>query len=285
MAYEIVSDDPDLMENIKVLLETMEQIFPRACHKEDSLYDTCLLLENLLDESKSKLGAENESERLPSEAILNESKFQHLSEEERMEYLMKVDCSESRLRFTVTEKDRRRGSISEKTLSKLKHTFRDCGLIILEKVYGEEFIEKLKIAESKHFENWYMNKVMNTTKSEQRSKRRYEVWSPMIPPFTSDEFLLSPLLLPVIKFVMNSERLEIDTFSSVTSLPGAPAQHWHRDAGVIFKYKEFPHPLPTYGIVMFVPLVDLVEENGPTEFYLKSHQTCRKVIDINDGDG
>jgi len=111
-----------------------------------------------------------------------------------------------------------------------------------------------------------MNKVMNTTKSEQRSESRYEVWSPMNPPFTSDEFLLSPFLLPAIKFVMNSERLEIDTFSSVTSLPGAPAQHWHKDAGVLFEYKEFPHPLPTYGIVMFVPLIDLVEENGPTEF-------------------
>jgi len=285
MAYEIVSDDPDLMENIKALLETMEQVFPRACHKEDSLYGTCLLLENLLGSTKSKLRAERESERLRTEAILSESKFQRLSEEERMEYLTNVDCSESRLRFKVTDSDQRRGSISRKTLSQLKHTFRDCGMIVIEKVYSDEFIEKLKMAESKHFEKWYMNKVMNTTKSEQRSKDRYEVWSPMAPPFTNDEFLLSPFLLPVIKFVMNSDRLEIDTFSSVTSLPGAPAQHWHRDAGLLFEYKEFPHPLPTYGIVMFVPLIDLVEENGPTEFWLKSHQTCRKMIDIEDGEG
>jgi len=283
-ASEIVSTDPDLMENIEALLETMLQIFPRSCNKQDSLYDTCLLLEGLIEGSKGKFKAERESERIQSDTILSRSEFQNLSEDERMEYLMNVDCSESRLRFLVTEEDEQRGTLTRKTLSQLSSSFRDCGMIILENVYSQEFVEELKIAEEKYFEKWYMDKVMNTTKSEQRSKMRYEVWSPLIPPFTSDEFLLSPFVLPVIKYVMNAERLEVDTFSSVTSLPGAPTQHWHRDAGTIFDYKEFPHPLPSYGTVMFVPLVDLVKENGPTEFWLKSHHPCRNKIELHHND-
>jgi len=158
-------------------------------------------------------------------------------------------------------------------------------MIVLEKVYSQKLIEDLKVAHEKHFEKWYMSNVINTTKSEQRAKDGFEVLLPMIPPFSSKEFVQSPFLLPVIEAVVNAKRLEINMFSSVTSLPGAPTQHWHRDAGALFEYDEFPYSLPCHGALMFVPLVDLVKENGATEFYPKAHHQCHSKdrTDLHDG--
>lgn len=274
--------DHNLIENIKALKDTIEQMFPRACQNEDSLYDTCLLLEDLLAQYKTELKAEKEKQsRL--DAILTNDEFQGLSYEQRTEYLKSTDCSNSRLRFTVTKENRDRGYINMNSSIQLRRTFRDCGLVILQKVYSQELLEELKAEQEKYFNKWYTKNIVNTTKSETRGKDRFEVWAPMIPPFTSEEFLATPFLLPVIRALLNEKRLEINMLSSVTSLAGASTQHWHRDAGPLFTLEDFPHPLPAYGVVMFVALVDLVKQNGPTEFLLKSHHQCRKK-DISDHD-
>jgi len=110
-AYEIVSTNSDLMANIGALKETIQQIFPRACNKEGSLYDLCLLLDYPIRDDIRK----RKAEKHPN-IVISETEFQNLVEEERMEYLYNADCSDSRLRFTITEKDRQIGLISSKTL-------------------------------------------------------------------------------------------------------------------------------------------------------------------------
>ena len=54
------------------------------------------------------------------------------------------------------------------------------------------------------------------------------------PEFTSPDLIRNPLLFSFVKSIFNNNALEIDTHSSVTSLPGAPAQHWHHDTGHLF---------------------------------------------------
>merc|ERR1719193_294749 len=107
---------------------------------------------------------------------MNMDDFQLLSEQKRKEYLMNVDCSESNLRYTVTKEDRETGYISKNARLQIQKTFRDCGLVLLHKVYDQELLDELKVAQEKYFEKWYETNVFNTTKSEQRSKNRYEVW-------------------------------------------------------------------------------------------------------------
>jgi ectoine hydroxylase-related dioxygenase (phytanoyl-CoA dioxygenase family) len=57
-------------------------------------------------------------------------------------------------------------------------------------------------------------------------------------------------------------------------MPNTPAQHWHRDAATLFPYREVD--LPAHGVVVFMPLVDVPMEKGPTEFLLRSHLPCEK---------
>ena len=59
----------------------------------------------------------------------------------------------------------------------------------------------------------------------------------------------------------------------MTSLPGAPTQHWHNDVPGCFK-KTVAWPamlLPPQGVVVVAPLVALDAVSGPTEFYFGTH--------------
>ena len=72
---------------------------------------------------------------------------------------------------------------------------------------------------------------------------------------------------------MLNDRIEIDTFSTVTSLPRAPYQAWHSDVSPIFERAQQGEELhlPPMGLVVVVPLVDLNSTTGPTEFLMGSH--------------
>ena len=101
---------------------------------------------------------------------------------------------------------------------------------------------------------------------------------PLTEPWTLDETIRNPLVYDVLSGAMDSTRLEMDTYSVVTSLSETPLQHWHRDAAALFEPPHTgpaAHPRP-HGIVMFVPLEPVPLERGPTEFLLRSHIQCAK---------
>lgn len=111
-----------------------------------------------------------------------------------------------------------------------------------------------------------------------RSTGRWEVKVPLVDPWTAQETIRNPLVTDVLVRSMDSERLEMDTYSVVTSLSDTPIQHWHRDAAPLFEAPQSgpaSHPRP-HGIVVFVPLDDVPLERGPTEFLLRSHIQCAR---------
>ena len=62
----------------------------------------------------------------------------------------------------------------------------------------------------------------------ERWKLRWEEKLPLVYPFTAPEIAMNSRVLSVVKAAL-STNVEIDTFSAVTSFPGAPDQPWHRD--------------------------------------------------------
>jgi hypothetical protein len=96
--------------------------------------------------------------------------------------------------------------------------------------------------------------------------------------------LQPPYIIHLAKQAIKERALEVDTFSHVTSKPHSPRQHWHRDAGALFDGVGDlgSHQLPPHGVVTFVPLIDVSEELGPTEYLLKSHIPCppNEKVDI-----
>ncbi|KAJ8608207.1 hypothetical protein CTAYLR_010400 [Chrysophaeum taylorii] len=64
----------------------------------------------------------------------------------------------------------------------------------------------------------------------------------------------------------------------VVALPGAQAQQIHVDGKSLFDGDDFV-PLPPHCLTVFVPLVDLRPELGPTEFFPGSHLADSTVFD------
>jgi len=109
-------------------------------------------------------------------------------------------------------------------------------------------------------------------RSPSRTPTPREVKLPLAPPFTDPELTAGPMLRSLVKLLLG-ERVELDTFSYIESSPGSLDQDWHSDA---------PTPAtpgahaPPVGLVAVVPLVDVGEANGATEFLAGSH------VDVGD---
>lgn len=148
-----------------------------------------------------------------------------------------------------------------------------CGLVELKgPVLPGALLDSLAAAQRAMFESGRAAGGSDDKVAVERWKKRFEMQVPLTPPFTDKQLAGNPLLLEVVRLMLGP-RVEIDTFSQVTALPGAPDQPWHKDVDVLFKEPNaagFGHH-PAVGLVAVVPLVNITEEIGPTEFLAGSH--------------
>lgn len=185
-----------------------------------------------------------------------------------------------------------------------------CGFVVLKDIFPGAFIAELREAHEAHFDMFSqqtlepMADVLDSAYTHEgvdfalRSPRRLEVKLPPSMPWIDDRLIRNAYARAVVTVVMGDHRLELDTFSYLTSLPGAPVQHWHEDAGQVFSnlapealpmspgqaFADAEHPLlgprdlhlalPPHGVVMFVPLINVTRVHGPTQFIAGSHLQC-----------
>ena len=182
-------------------------------------------------------------------------------------------CTSEELVFTITGAERGDQHLESSKRRQIAKKFKECGVISVRGALKSAFLKDLKDAQEKSFRD-FKKTLARTTDAEERSKGRYEVKTPLAPPFISRDLLENFAIKGLADEFLQTPRAEIDTLSSVTSLPRTPAQHWHRDAGFLFPGNEAE--LPPHGVVIFMPLIGVGMKNGPTEFLTKSHIPCRK---------
>eukprot|EP00947_MAST-08B_sp_MAST-8B-sp1_P002748 g2748.t1 len=225
--------------------------------------------------------------------------------------IAKVDewCTEENMRFTAPGPDGAGGmaSFDMLALQSIKAIFSVCGVVIIDGAFGSDLTDQLLAAHHGIFDEFTADhddavrehkkgrlalegemrdddgNIVNPggmakykTKIESRSKGRYEVKVPPELPWTDPRLIESPVVLPVVQTLLATSRLEIDTFSFVTSRPNTPHQHWHADTAPLFSKVEIggTRNLPAHAVVMFMPLVNVTEELGPTKFLVGSHLKC-----------
>jgi len=181
---------------------------------------------------------------------------------------------------TVDESEISDGSLSMETLLKAYISMVLCGVVALSgAVFSADFVEVLANEQrrvlSEYFEQLQAGKLAKEqhTFARERGAKRFEVRAPLAPPFSDDQLIANPIVLQLIRLLLGS-RVEIDTLSQVSALPGAADQSWHTDVEGLFREPE-PGAIghhPPAGLVMVVPLVNLTEEMGPTEFQTGSHR-------------
>jgi tetratricopeptide (TPR) repeat protein len=186
-------------------------------------------------------------------------------------------CTETQVRLAASTREIEEQRLHPSTLIRAIAVVHVCGAVVLERIYPDELIRDVAAAQrhafSAHLKLIKRNpRATNSTLASQRSPLRHELRAPMEDPYVRADLVLQPLLRPVL-LGMLGDRVELDTFSSVTSLPTAPDQHWHRDLPRLFEKGRhgYGNHLPPHGLVAFVTLVNVTDAMGPTEVLPGSH--------------
>ena len=202
----------------------------------------------------------------------------------------RVYCTAEHLRVWVGANERVRGFASVKALQLARRALEVCGVVVLEGAIAPEIAEAVDLAVAAHFEltkariRAFMPDILDPSTrfsgktsiqtawpdAAERSKLRFEVKLPLESPYLNEALTASEPVLSIVKDALRSKRLELDTFSYVVSMAGAPVQHWHVDSGPLvggWNGKQ----LPPHGVVAAVALDTIAQVSGPTEFVLGSH--------------
>lgn len=95
-----------------------------------------------------------------------------------------------------------------------------------------------------------------------------------IPPFSQQCVISNQFIMPFIKSILGKSSKLLYT-GLILSFKNSADQPWHQDGDRLFRSNEFPTgkgvDLPPYAVNVFIPLDDVSEELGPTEFCVGSH--------------
>ena len=214
---------------------------------------------------------------------------------------LKMFCTEQNLKVRVSDDERMRGFASAHTLRLAWLALKVCGVVAMEGAVEPQAANAAGHAVAAHFEETkarmralvpevldpstpFSGKTSIQTTwldATERSKLRFEVPLPLAPPYLDEALTSSEPVLSLVKGALRSRRLELDTFSYVVSMAGAPAQHWHTNADPLFAEWR-GEDVPPHGVLAMVALNALTKESGRTEFVLGSHLTSLKGVAVSE---
>ena len=153
------------------------------------------------------------------------------------------------------------------TLARAAKLFTSAGCLHLVDAFSDAFIQSLREAYFARYEAYFHAEHFEGAK--QVGHRRIQIVVDLALPFNSPALYANPLILPILKALLGTE-LYFGIFGSVTSLPGANEQHFHRDNPLLFG-EAVNRFLPPYAINLFVPLVEFNESTGTTRLFPGTH--------------
>lgn len=157
--------------------------------------------------------------------------------------------------------------------------FKICGAVKFNSLYDTDTIDNLATRLEPIVET-YLKGVSDdpdnnecTANSHENSLGRYEVLVPFVDPFISPSTIARDDVLYFLQTVLKSNRVDLDIYSYITSLPGCEMQGFHRDTSIPFDahLNGDSRKLPPYGVVMVLPVEDVPLEKGPTDLSLGTH--------------
>lgn len=184
----------------------------------------------------------------------------------------------------VSEDERKSQELLPSTREAAHEAMIKHGCVLLRGCFEVDFINKLA-------ETWHKNNPQDAAAMEaaayknlddrplsqhsiyRREAHRYEITMPMTGPFGDPALFANPLILSVLKESLG-DRLQLCSFTSVVSFPGAVLQQIHRDYSILFGediQSVNPRDLPAHAISVSVPLLDVDMSMGPTVVWLGSH--------------
>ncbi len=102
-------------------------------------------------------------------------------------------------------------------------------------------------------------------------------------PFSTGSVVDNPYVMPIVTSLLG-KNAKLIYAGLILSFPNSRDQPFHQDGAALFEeddgFSSDMH-LPPYALNVFIPLDDISEELGPTEFYVGSHygNNAKKIMD------
>jgi Phytanoyl-CoA dioxygenase (PhyH) len=143
------------------------------------------------------------------------------------------------------------------------------GFALLDRILSEDIVAKLK----EEFDRRYLHLTLPGAEFENSLKTgdgRYMLTVELSGAFGDSRVYANPFLLEILNLVFGQEFV-LENFGIVLSLPGAKAQHQHRDGTGLYG-SALDALLPPYAVTVGIPLVDMNLRQGTTELFPGSHR-------------
>jgi ectoine hydroxylase-related dioxygenase (phytanoyl-CoA dioxygenase family) len=217
-------------------------------------------------------------------------------------------CSTANISIAFTPEELASGIASSFSVYAFCVIMHICGVSVLQQIMPLDLLQDVAGAHSAVFtsKEKYTELAQKGVHAAQRGPARFEVKMPNRLPYSNESLAANPLLLPMVRVTLGAQA-EVDTFSTIASLPGSTAQAWHSDVSFdLFEQQQLqqqqehmhhtrdahastrrcdspklPLELPAHGLVVAAPLTSLTEVLGATEFITGSHVRPPGIDDTN----
>lgn len=170
------------------------------------------------------------------------------------------------LRFSPDEHES--GAPAPQTLRDAVALFRQHGCIVLDNTFTADFIRQLHDRYLERYRHYFEDRSHGDALK--IGPGRYQITVELKPPFNTPMIYANPLVFPIVGELLGPSCI-LGVFGSVLSLPGADAQHVHRDHPQLYDDDAVNAASPAFAVTMMVPMVALDERTGTTRMWVGSH--------------
>ena len=166
--------------------------------------------------------------------------------------------------ISISQAERDAGELNPANLETAKNLFSANGYIRVENLFTAEQMA----AFNAQYRNRYRNFLTATNKHDKRPLFTVDIEGE----FSKREAMTNPILTAFLESFLGKDFI-LAAMSAVASFPGAPDQHLHRDATMLFgPDNTADSDLPVYSMTVLVPLINFTKETGCTRVWPGSHK-------------
>lgn len=145
--------------------------------------------------------------------------------------------------------------------------FQDSGVLVMHNLFPKALIAEIYDAFVARYHAYFADQDYD--EALKVGNKRHMLTVDFQPPFNHPTIYGNPLLLALMQGILGPDFV-LGSFGAVIALPGAEAQHIHRDHPPLFE--EMTTPSPSFAVTVVVPLIDLTPETGSTRVWKGSHR-------------
>lgn len=162
----------------------------------------------------------------------------------------------------LTERERMAGAMEQDKLEFAVELLRANGVIVIEDVLSEQRVGEI----AEPFYELLTGYVDGYDYGQQDNMRNLRMDLPFTPPFIDADIVANPIFLSIAEQILG-EDLTLRYLASNNAMPGGTEkQPAHADTGALFPETRY-FQSPMHNLLLHIPLCDLTERNGATEFY------------------